>query len=45
MLSLERSLMVQLWDADELGADVLLGEVSRLLYCRIAVVLVLLVLL
>lgn len=28
LLSLERSLVVQVWDADELGADVLLGEVS-----------------
>ena len=27
LLSLERSLVVQVWDADELGADVLLGEV------------------
>ncbi|CAM9205510.1 unnamed protein product, partial [Ectocarpus sp. 13 AM-2016] len=28
LLSLERSLVVQVWDADELGADVLLGETS-----------------
>lgn len=30
LLSLERSLVVQVWDADELGADVLLGEVGLL---------------
>ncbi|CAN0210976.1 unnamed protein product, partial [Ectocarpus sp. 4 AP-2014] len=28
LLSLERSLVVQVWDADELGADVLLGETN-----------------
>lgn len=36
VLSLERSINVQLWDADEIGADTLLGEVSQWFYMCMA---------